>query len=135
MITHIIIKMYCKRRVQIHDLQGIFTVCSRRSRTASYLTPSRGGCFEHIQNKRRRMAFYAIAFSVFTAFPQQSTALLATAQRAPRRSATFLTLLKRCEDTALFDRAFSSNVYYEACHVLVSCLVSPRESKNPVIKK
>jgi len=33
-----------------------------------------------------------------------------------------------------FDRAFSSNVYYEATHALVSCLVSPQESKNPVIK-
>jgi len=26
------------------------------------------------------------------------------------------------------------NVYYESSHALVSCLVSPRESKNPVIK-
>ena len=31
-------------------------------------------CFEHVQNKRRRMAFYAIArrlHIVFTAFPQR----------------------------------------------------------------
>jgi len=130
MITHIIIKMHCKRRVQIHDLQGIFTACLRRSRTASLLTrwanakPRR--LFENIQHNRRRKAFYG--------FPQRSTELLATAQRAPRRSATFF---ERCRDAVRtplwFDRAFSSNVYYEASHALVSCLVSPRGSKNPVI--
>jgi len=49
-------------------------------------TPSRGVCFEHAQSKRRRMAFYAIAQRFHSVF----TALLAFAQRAPRRSAFFL---------------------------------------------
>jgi len=47
-----------------------------------------GVCFEHVKNKSRRMAFYAIAQRLHGV----STALLATAQRAPRRSATFSTL-------------------------------------------
>jgi len=40
---------------------------------------------KHVQNKRRRMAFYAIAQRLHSV----PTALLATAQRAPQRSATF----------------------------------------------
>jgi len=48
-------------------------------------TPSRDVCFEHAQSKRRRMAFWAIA----QRFPIVFTALLAFAQRAPRRSAIF----------------------------------------------
>jgi len=44
-------------------------------------TPSHAVCFEHAQNKRCRMAFLAIV--------QRFTALLAFAQRAPRRSAIF----------------------------------------------
>jgi len=48
-------------------------------------TPSRGVCFEHAQNKRRRMAFYAIA----QRFHSVCKTLLAFAQRAPRRSAIF----------------------------------------------
>jgi len=48
-------------------------------------TPSRGVCFEHVQNKRRRMAFYAIAQRLHSV----CTALLTFAQRTPRRSATF----------------------------------------------
>jgi len=48
-------------------------------------TPSRGVCFEHAQNKRRRMAFYAIA----QRFHSICTGLLAFAQRAPWRSAIF----------------------------------------------
>jgi len=49
-------------------------------------TPSRGVCFKHAQNKRRRMAFKAIA----QRFHSVSTALLAFAHRTPRRSAFFL---------------------------------------------
>jgi len=31
MITYIIIKMHCERRVQIQELQGVFTACTRRA--------------------------------------------------------------------------------------------------------
>jgi len=62
------------------------TLCKRQPR-----------CFEHVLNKSRRIAIYAVAQRLHSV----STALLATAQRAPRRSATFLTLWKRCEDAAL----------------------------------
>jgi len=34
MSTYIIIKMQCKRRVQIQDLQGVFTMCMRRTHNA-----------------------------------------------------------------------------------------------------
>jgi len=57
--------------------------------------PSRGVYFEHTKNKRRRMAFYVIAQRAHSA----RTALLATAQRAPRRSA----FLERCGNTACED--------------------------------
>ena len=58
--------------------------------------------FQHVQNKRRRMAFYAIAQRLNSVF----TELLATAQHARWRSATF----ERCGNavwTPLWcDRAF-----------------------------
>ena len=40
----------------------------------------------HVQSDRRCMAFYAMAQHAYSAY----TALLATAERAPRRSATVL---------------------------------------------
>ena len=51
MIIGIIIEMHCKRLLQMHDAfyKTLFN------------TPNRGVYFEHAQNKRRRMAFYAIA--------------------------------------------------------------------------
>jgi len=65
-------------------------------------TPSRGVCFKHAQNKRRRMAFYAIAQRLHSV----CMALLAFAQRAPRRSAFFLTLWERCKDATLVWQGF-----------------------------
>jgi len=53
-------------------------------------TPRRGVCFEHVQNKRRRVTFYAIAQRLHSV----STALLTTTQLEPRRSAFF----GRCEN-------------------------------------
>jgi len=79
-------------------------------------TPSRGVCFEHVQNKRYRMAFKAIAQRLHSV----STALLATAQRAPRRSATFLQRCGNAVVTPLWcDRAFT---YVDAIHGTVTAL-------------
>ena len=61
--------------------------------------------FQHVQKKRRRIAFYAIAQRLHSV----STALLATAQRAPRRSATFLNAVERCEDAAPVRQGFKDD--------------------------
>jgi len=57
-------------------------------------TPRRGVCFEHGQNKRRRMTFYAIAQRL------HNVACDCTA-RTSAICNLFLTLWKRCEDAAL----------------------------------
>jgi len=75
--------------------RGAPKTCARRSRRShsdatssprrAVHTPSRGVVFEHVQNIRRRMAFCAMAQRAYSVY----TALLATVQRAPRRSRTF----------------------------------------------
>jgi len=61
-------------------------------------TPSRGVYFEHYQNKRSRRLHSA------------HTALLATAQRAPRRSAILRTLWERCQDATMVGQGFKEAV-------------------------
>ena len=74
---------------------GVPTTRTRRALeypTTLPLCPNNALCkhpaFEHVQNDRRRMAFYAIAQHTLS----PHTTLLATARRTPRRSA----LLVRC---------------------------------------
>ena len=80
MIIYIIIKMHCKRRVKIQDLQSVYTAGTRRSNNAptallktpqrchdvptvrcltryANAKPRRCVCFEYVQNKRRRIVF------------------------------------------------------------------------------
>jgi len=130
MITHIIIKMHCKRRVHLQDLHCIFTACSRCSRRphselSNTMCKRQAAAFVLSMFKINAAAWRSRRlYSVFTAFPQRSTALLATAQRAPRRSATFFSRCWNAVRTPLwFDMAFSSNVYYEASHAL-NCQLS-----------
>jgi len=56
---------------------GLSALCNRQAAALSLCT---------VQNKRRRMTFYAMAQHAHNAY----TALLATAQRTPQRSAIFL---------------------------------------------
>ena len=90
MMTYIIIKMHCKRRVQIQDLQGVLTVRTRRAHnapTAPEKTPRR--C-HNVPTARCLTRCVNAAALRSRRLHSVSTALLATAQRAPRRSATFL---------------------------------------------
>ena len=82
MIICIIIKMHCKRQMQ--DLHVVFTACTLEDPTA---LPQR--CHSALFNTLKTNA------SAWRSMRLQSahTALLATAQRAPRRSAFFL---ERC---------------------------------------
>ena len=111
--------MHCKRRVQIQDLQDVFTACARcahNAPTALKKTSQRchsvptARCLTRLTSKRQAAAFVLSMFKINVLddcaassqrFQSVSTALLANAQRAPRRSATFLTLRKRCDDAAL----------------------------------
>ena len=84
MIICIIIKMHCKRQMQ--DLHVVFTACTRRAHGAledPTALPQR--CHSALFNTLKTNA------SAWRSMRLQSahTALLATAQRAPRRSAFF----------------------------------------------
>jgi len=88
MITYIIIKIHCKRRIQIQDLQGVCTACTRRSRrphsVATALPKRPRSALSNTLCKRQAAAFVLSMFkinaaawrsrrlhSVFTAFPQR----------------------------------------------------------------
>jgi len=96
----IIIKINCKRQVQIQNLQGIFTRCTRGARNAPMAlekTPQRchGALSDMLCKRQAATAFVLSMFKINTAawrsrrLHSVSTALLATAQCAPRRSTTF----------------------------------------------
>ena len=96
MLPCIILTTECKRRLQIQDLHRVLTTRTHRAHNAledpqyppqrAMQTPSPGVVFVHVQNDRRRMAFYAMAQCAHSAY----TELLAIAWRAPRRSAIVL---------------------------------------------
>jgi len=80
------------------------------------------------------MAFYTIAQRPRSV----STAIHSVPGDCSARTSAICNFLQRCWNAVMtplwFDRAFRSNVYYEASHALVSCLISPQESINLVIK-
>jgi len=98
MITCKIIKMHCKHLLQIPNLHGVFTACTRRGHNASkalYEDPTALSQRPHsaLSNtlcKRQAAAFILSRLRINTAawrsrrLHSAHTALLATAQRAPR---------------------------------------------------
>jgi len=131
--THIIIKMKCKRRVQIQGLQGIFTACSKRSRRP-HSELSNTLC------KRQAAAFVLKMLEINAAAWRSMrlhsvfTAIHSVPGDCSARTSAICNFLERCWNalrTPLwFARAFCSNVYYEASQL---SHIAPR-IKNPVIK-
>jgi len=100
-----IIKTHCQRLLQMQNLHGVFTSFTRRAHNAledPTALPQRA--VKHATCKRQAAAFVLSMLKInatawrsrrlHIAFPQRfhsvSTALLAFARRAPRRSAIFL---------------------------------------------
>ena len=108
-MTNIIIKMHCKRRVQIHDLQGIFTACTRLAHSAledhTALPQYSYSALSNTLFKHQAAAFVLSMFKInaadgvlgdCTAFSQHCWRL-----HSVHLSDLFLTLWKHCEDAAL----------------------------------
>ena len=121
-------------------LKGIFTACSWRSRRP-HSELSNTLC------KRQAAAFVLSMFKINAAtwssrwsqcLHSVSTAIHSVAGDCSARTSAICSFFERCWNVVRaplwFDGAFRKNVYYKSSHALVSWLVSPRESKNPVIK-
>jgi len=114
MIICFIINTHCKRLLQMQKLHGVFTACTWRVHNAPmalYETPQRcHSVLSYTLWKRQAAAFVLSMLKINAAawryrrLHSVSTALLAFAQRAPRRSAIFLNAVR----TPLWcDRGFS----------------------------
>jgi len=95
MIICIIIRMHCKRLLQMQDLHSVFT-----TRPRSVVTGFPQRTVLHAMQTLSRGVLSMLVWP-YRRLQSEHTALLATAQRAPRRSAFFRTLWERCKGATL----------------------------------